>query len=293
MIRAEQVTKRYGRFRAVDDVSFSIARGESVALWGTNGAGKTTLIRCVLGVARFKGLVEVSGIDVSRRGKAARSLIGYVPQELAFHDDARVAPSLAFFGSLRRVDARAPARSLDAVGLTGHEHKRLRDLSGGMKQRLALAIALLSDPPVIVLDEPTSNLDAGGRAEVVAALGAQRQRGKTIVFASHRHEEVRALADRVIVLESGRVAREASPGDLWPTDHGARLLRVVVAGCTDEEAAEALRRAGHAVTLNGRGVCVRVRADHKAEPIESLVRANIRVRDLELLDAPAIEEAAS
>lgn len=207
MIRVEGVTKRFGRFAAVDDVSLQIAEGESLALWGANGAGKTTLIRCALGLLRFRGRIEVGGQDVLRRGKHARLQVGYVPQELGFQDDLRVLEAVGFFARLKglgRVDAVAP---LESVGLGGHERKRIRELSGGMKQRLALAIALLGDPPVLLLDEVTASLDAVGREEFVGALERLSGAGRTMLFASHRVEEVAALADRVAVMERGRVRR--------------------------------------------------------------------------------------
>ncbi len=284
MIAATRVTKTYGRFRAVDGASFELSPGESLALWGSNGAGKTTLIRCVLGITRFRGSVTINGVDVSRRGKIARSMIGYVPQELAFHDDARVGPSLMFFAGLRRVSSRAASRSLESVGLAGNERKRLRDLSGGMKQRLALAVALLSDPPVIVLDEPTSNLDASGRSEVADSLRAQRALGKTMIFASHRPDEVRALASRVLVMERGRVARDTTPEELWGSGGDPSVMRIMVEGAGEQVAAEILRRAGHKVSLNGHGLCVTVEEHRKAAPIESLFRADVRVRDIEFLE---------
>jgi len=284
MISVKAVTKKYGRFKAVDTASFELEAGESLALWGSNGAGKTTLIRCILGITRFRGSIEIDGVEVGRQGKIARSLIGYVPQELSFHDDARVGSSLMFFAGLRRVSSDATAKSLEAVGLAGQEHKRLRDLSGGMKQRLALAIALLSDPPVIVLDEPTSNLDASGRRDVADSLHAQRARGKTLVFASHRPDEVIALASRVLVMERGRIERDTTPQQLWPHDTTSRMIRIVVDGAPDETAADILRRAGHTVSLNGNGLCVSVEPHRKAEPIESLFRAQVRVRDIEFVE---------
>lgn len=293
MIRVERVTKRFGRFTAVDGVSFEMGAGESLALWGSNGAGKTTLIRCLLGVTRFSGSVHIGGLDVRRRGKAARSLIGYVPQELAFHDDARVGPSLLFVAGLRRVDRRAAAGALASVGLSGTEAKRLRDLSGGMKQRLALAVALLSDPPVIVLDEPTSNLDASGRDEVIDALRSQRGRGKTLVFASHRLEEVVALADRVVVMAKGRITNDGAPGAIWPQESQTRTLRIRVTGVTEQAAAEILRRAGHDARVNGHGLCVSVEHGRRAAPIESLVKADVPVRDFEILGEGGVREDAS
>lgn len=284
MIRANKITKRFGRVEAVSSVSFDLADGGSIALWGSNGAGKTTLIRCLLGVIRFRGSATIGDVSVRRRGRHARALVGYVPQELAFHDDARLGAAMMFFATLRGVTRGRAADSLEAVGLSGHERKRVRDLSGGMKQRLALAVALLSDPPLIILDEPTSNLDAAGRGEVVATLQRLRASGKTLLFASHRPDEVISLADRVLVMERGKVVRDTTPSELWPTEKPVQVVRLYLTMANEADAAERLREAGHAVHLNGHGLCVAVPRDRKAEPIATLARSQIEVRDIEVLD---------
>jgi len=294
VIEARNISKRFGRVAAVDGVSFELGSGESLALWGSNGAGKTTLIRCLLGVVRFGGEASLGGVSVRRDGRRARSLVGYVPQELAFHDDVRVGSAMLFFAGLRRAEAGSVAGSLASVGLVGQERKRVRDLSGGMKQRLALAIATLADPPIIVLDEPTSNLDAAGRGEVVESLGRLRASGKTLVFASHRPDEVITLADRVLVMEHGRVLRDTTPAELWPGEAGVRVVRLYLredaGGGGEERAARVLREAGHAVHLNGHGLCVAVPRDRKAGPIHTLESSQIEVRDMEFLDEVAVPQ---
>ncbi len=287
MIVADAVTKRFGHVTAVDHVHLRIEHGQAVALWGSNGAGKTTLIRCLLGIVRFGGAITVNGHDARRQGKQVRAVIGYVPQELAFHDDMRLGAAMSFFARLRAVPRNRAWELLDRVGLSHQERKRLRDLSGGMKQRLALAIALLSDPPIIVLDEPTSNLDATGRAEVVDTLKSLKHEQKTIVLASHRADEVTTLADRVLVMEQGRLIRDTSPDGLWPADAGVQTVRLHVADGAENGAAAILRDAGHVVNLNGNGLCVAVPRDRKAGPIRILACANVDVRDFEVLDDPA------
>jgi len=283
MIQASHVTKAFRKVIAVNDLSFELEGSDALALWGSNGAGKTTFIRCLLGIFPFKGTVTINGINVAKKGKLARSLVGYVPQELAFHDDAKLGSSILFFAKLRKVDARAAAEALAKVGLDGHEHKRVRDLSGGMKQRLALAIALIADPPIIVLDEPTSNLDESGRSEVVETLMNLRQMGKTLLFASHRPDEVLALASRVLVMEKGKLISDTTPAELWPTDSPLQTLRLHISMGTDESAATVLRNAGHAVNLNGHGLCVSVPRNRKGEPMSVLSKASIEVRDFEIL----------
>jgi ABC-type multidrug transport system ATPase subunit len=210
MIQIDGVRKRFGRARVLDGVSFDVLTGQSVALWGSNGAGKTTLIRCVLGLIDFEGGVRVAGLDVRREGKRVRRLLGYVPQELAFYDDFRVIEAARFLARLRGADVGACEAGLASLGLAEHARKRVRELSGGMKQRLALSVALLNDPPVLVLDEPTSNLDSAGRRSLMELLLRVKGMGKTILFISHRPEEVRGLADRVLTLESGRVLTDVT-----------------------------------------------------------------------------------
>ena len=284
MISAHHVTKRFRRTLAVSDVSFDLEPGAALALWGSNGAGKTTLIRCILGVFRFRGAITIDGIDVRARGRSARALVGYVPQELSFHDDTRLGSAIAFFARLRGVGVDRARDALRTVHLAGHERKRVRDLSGGMKQRLALAVALVSDPPVIVLDEPTSNLDASGRADVMDALRDLKSRGKTIIFASHRPEEVALLADRVLVMDKGRVIAEREPREMWGDHSRSRRMRLRVPTDAEPAAFEALRSAGVDVHLNGHGLCVTTLVDRKATPIHVLARASIEVCDFEILD---------
>jgi len=186
-------------------VSFDVARGEAVALVGPNGSGKTSVIRCLLGLVPFTGYAAIGGRDVVREPVAARVQVGYVPQRAAF-GDARAAEPLAFVARLRGVDARRAVGLLDAVGLAAHAGERVRTFSGGMQQRLALAVALVGEPPVLLLDEPSASLDADGQRTFFDIVGRLRGRGQTLVLASHRAEEVESLTDRVVRLDRGRVA---------------------------------------------------------------------------------------
>jgi nitrous oxidase accessory protein len=214
MLAIAGLTKRFGRFTAVDGVSFELAPGEAVALWGDNGAGKSTLLKCLLGLTRFKGAVSVDGHDTVAEAKLTRSRIGYVPQELALYPEWTGREFLAFLAKLKRVAPERVDVALAEVGLTAHGAKAVGSLSGGMKQRLALAAALLSDPPLLVLDEITSNLDANGREGLLRVLTRLRAAGKTILFTSHRRDDVVRLADRVVVLERGKAARLADPEEI-------------------------------------------------------------------------------
>lgn len=285
MITISEVTHRFGRTTAVDGVSLKIEAGDSVALWGTNGAGKTTLLRCVLGLLAFQGSISVGGFDVRRRGKQARQLIGYVPQEIGLYDDLGVDEAIHFFGHLKGLGKINISGALAHVGLDGHHHKRVRELSGGMKQRLALAIAILGDPPVLLLDEVTASLDAVGREEFVGLLERLSGSGRTLLFASHRAEEVASLARRVAFLERGRlVGVKPSEDFLSSVGYGAQLH--IFLGMESRAAAlRSLADGGFSPRMNGVGVIVPVSPDRKAVPFRVLADAGIPVHDFEIITA--------
>jgi ABC-type multidrug transport system ATPase subunit len=277
MIRIESLTKRFGRAAAVHGVSLRVAPGESVALRGGNGAGKTTIIRCVLGLMRFQGRITVGGFDVLRHGKRARSLVGYVPQELGFYDDLCVSAAVCFFARLKGVPIANVDEVLAGVGLAGHGHKRVRELSGGMKQRLALAVALLGDPPVLVLDEVTASLDACGREEFVALLCRLSHSGRAMLFASHREEEVATLATRVVTLDKGKIVSDQAPGQ------GSATLHLHMDPAVRVPAVNLLRSHGFEPRFNGVGLLLPVPAQRKAEPFRILGEGHIAITDFEVL----------
>ena len=280
-----ELTKIFGRYRspvtAVDHLSFSVDSGDAVALWGPNGAGKTTIIKCLLGLLRYRGEVQVGGCDSRRQGKAARRLMGYVPQEITFHDDLSVAQTMDFYARLKKVDRERIRDVLVQVELTEHVPKKIRALSGGMKQRLALAIALMANPPVLLLDEPTSNLDAAGRDQFLHLLSQLKGEGKTILFTSHRLEEIKTLSTRVLVLEHGRLMLTSSASELAEHLGLQARLRLFVSSREREQALEVLTASGLRASANGRGLLVDVSPTHKALPIRLLEQAEITVEDFE------------
>lgn len=207
-IEAQHVRKLYAAQRGIRDISFSLRRGESVALWGANGAGKTTLLRCILGENVDGGALRVFGHLPSPHDRAGRSLIGYAPQHLPDFD-ARVGEIAEMVAALRGAGPSEAARVLNLVQLGGERARFVSELSGGMRQRLSVALALIGDPPLLLLDEPTAGLDRQSRESVIALLKQERARGKTLLFTSHLLEDVRALADTVITLEDGGIVESA------------------------------------------------------------------------------------
>jgi heme ABC exporter ATP-binding subunit CcmA len=191
-------------------VSFTIARGESVALVGPNGSGKTSILRCLLGLVPFAGTVTIDGHDAVREPVAARTHLAYVPQRPAY-GEASVEEVLGFVAKLRRIEPARVTAALADAGLAAHARKPARILSGGMQQRLSLAVALLSRAPIVLLDEPSASLDREGQESFFALVARLRARGDTLLLASHRPEEVDRLTDRVLHLDGGRLVPAPAP----------------------------------------------------------------------------------
>ena len=219
MISATDLCLALGGRVILDHVSFKIARGESVALVGPNGSGKTSVLRCLLGLVPFQGRASIDGHDVVREPVAARARLGYVPQKAAAFGDARAAEVLSFVAKLRRIAPPRIAETLRAVGLEEHANERVRTFSGGMQQRLSLAVALLGNAPVMLFDEPSASLDREGQEAFFDVVGELRRSGHTLLLASHRAEEVECLTDRVLHVDRGRLASALEPQ--------TRLARVI------------------------------------------------------------------
>ena len=286
-IVAHNVSKAYKKLRVLQGVSFEAIPGEALALWGANGAGKTTLLKAILGLIEFQGQILVDGCDVRRQGKIARRSIGYVPQEFVFYD-MRVVEAMQFYARLKQVPSARIPQLLEKLELSEHAGKAVSALSGGLRQRLALAIALLADPPVLVLDEPMANLDARARREYLGVMLGLRNEGKTILFASHRFEEVNYLANRLLVLEPGQAA-EAIDIDTLRRRYLPELNLVLwIAEERRPAALSCLQSEGFHAHLNGRGtVVVTVTEERKMVPFETLQACQIPVLNFDVEEVQA------
>ncbi len=242
VLSLQNVTKRYGRVTALDGVSFELPAGCIVALLGPNGAGKTTTFKCTLGITEFQGDITVAGKSVKRHGRSVRESTGYLPQSPAFLGDDTCAEVLRFLADLRHVPASRIDEHLDRVNLLEQRDVPSDQLSGGMRQRLALAAALLSDPPLLLLDEPTASLDSESRRQFHELLVQLRSEGKTIVLSTHFVEHMAELADRVIILQAGKVVLDRPVSELWST--AGRRFNVYLNGTAPRAFLDALRSVG-------------------------------------------------
>lgn len=293
MIEVKGVTKYFGNIKAVDSVSFNVERGEAVALLGPNGAGKSTLIKCTLGLLNFTGEIMLNGISIKGDPKEAKTLIGYVPQESVFYD-MKTVEILRFFGTIRRVNKERIGEVLDIVSLREHALKNASALSGGMRQRLSFAIALLSDPSILILDEPTSNLDAHGRADFLKLIRELKRNGKTVLFSSHRLDEVDYLADRALVMKTGRLVLESPPQRLAERLGLKIRMAIKVPQSSLKPALELLNREGFDnIGLNGNSkLYIEITSKERILPLKALLLAEIPIDDFSV-EEPSMEKIMS
>jgi len=215
-LAVDGLVKRYGERTIVDGLSFGIRRGECYGLLGPNGAGKTTTLRVLLGLTPYDaGRIEVLGLDVPRQARQARMRMGVVPQMDNLDPDFTVEENLLVFGryfGLRdaAVRARIP-ELLEFAALASKARARIGELSGGMKRRLTLARAMINDPELIVMDEPTTGLDPQARHLIWERLKALLARGKTILLTTHFMDEAERLCHRLGVIDRGRLIAEGAP----------------------------------------------------------------------------------
>ncbi len=218
LLDVEGLGKSFGALVAVSDVSFAVAPGELVGVLGPNGAGKTTTVSMIAGlVTPDRGEVRIGGRPLAGDTDPLKRRIGLVPQDLALYDELTARDNLRFFGALYRLRGGAldvaVASVLGLVGLADRARDRVRTFSGGMKRRLNLAAGLLHDPDVLILDEPTVGVDPQSRNAIFDNLEALKARGKALLYTTHYMEEAERLADRIVILDHGRViADDTLPG---------------------------------------------------------------------------------
>ena len=247
IIRARGLMKRFGELVAVDGIDFSVARGECFGLLGPNGAGKTSTIRMINCVSpTTAGELLVDGMDVMKDGRRIKSILGIVPQDENLDPDLTVWQNLAVYARYFDIPApearRRAEESLELFQLLDRRNEIVDNLSGGMKRRLIVARALINQPKILVLDEPTTGLDPQARHLVWRKLRFLRSQGITILLTTHYMEEAAHLCDRLVVLHQGRILTEGRPSDLVKQHVGRQVLEVRLENGRRQAALELLRR---------------------------------------------------
>ncbi|MPZ80841.1 MAG: ATP-binding cassette domain-containing protein [Actinophytocola sp.] len=267
--------KHYGQVRAVDGVDLAIAPGEVVALLGPNGAGKSTTVDMLLGLTKpDAGTVTVFGS--SPRDAVAAGSIGAMLQGGALLDDATVGETVAMVASLHR----APLPVTEALRRAGIEDlaaRRCNKLSGGQKQRVRFAVALVSDPDLLVLDEPTAAMDVASRRDFWRSMHSYTESGRTVLFATHYLEEAENYADRVVLMRAGHIVADGSVAEVTSLVAG-RMIRAAVPGATDR----AIRMLPAVSEVEVRGDLVSISATDSDATLRALLATFPQARDIEV-----------
>lgn len=280
-IQVNKLTKKFKDCVAVNDVSFEVGRGETFALLGPNGSGKTTTLKCLVGLTLpTTGSISVDTFDVVRNGREAKRLLSFLPQRLAFSDQLTGREVLEFYCRLRRISPQRIEETLNTPDFhfNGFFDKSVSQFSGGMIQRLGLAVACLPDAPVLVLDEPTVSLDPKGALEFREFLASLKRQGKTILFSSHMLADVEQLADRVGIMVGGRLVALQSIATLRNELAASARLRVVLTK-VESTSLEAASRAGAGeVSVDGNSLLMNARPEGRLDILRAIETAGGQIQ---------------
>ena len=299
-VAIQNLTKNYNNFRALDNVSFAIKRGEIFGYIGPNGAGKTTTMKILIGlITDFQGEVLIGGYRVPKQKDEIHKLLGYLPQNVAFQEWRTVNHALKIFGKLSglkdtEIEGRIP-EILDLLSLSDMRHKKISQLSGGMTQKVGLAQALLHNPKLLVLDEPLGGLDPLSRHQfkkIVLELG---KKGTTILFSSHILSDVQDIADRIGILSRGRLRQIGTLNELESRLSPQKVVEVLLPYSTDKwQEFRSIKNVKSAMQSSPGRVLVNLEVGADADEviddiIQSIARLKIKVRGITLL-SPSLDE---
>ena len=264
-IEVRNLTKRFGRFTAVDDISFTVRRGEIFGFLGANGAGKSTTIRMLCGLlGSTSGTALVGGFDINTRPEQVKAHIGYMSQRFSLYEDLTVLENIAFFGGVYGIpDAQARERAawvVEMAGLRGREHSLTRELSGGWKQRLALGCAILHRPPIVFLDEPTGGVDPVSRRAFWELINTLSEEGMTVFVTTHYLDEAE-YCNTITLIQAGRLIASGSPREL--KERHIRNPMLEVACDRVIEAMDLLQREPWALETSVFGTCLHVSVEEE------------------------------
>lgn len=287
VIEVEGLCKRYGRLVAVDHVSFSVEAGECFSLLGPNGAGKTTTVEVLEGIRpKTAGRVYVLGMDVEREARRIKRRIGVVPQSFEAFERLTVQENVELIASI--YDSRLEAkRILERLGLWESRKRLYRDLSGGMQRRVAIAMALVNNPELVFLDEPTTGLDPEARRETWRVIEELKREGRTVLLTTHYLEEAQRLSDRSAIMVMGRIAAIGEPARLAAA-HGGKT-RIIIHR-PSARTIDTLRELGLELSEMNGAACIKTSSrEEVARIITTLYSAGVE-EEIEIRQ-PSLEDA--
>ncbi|MFQ5552567.1 MAG: ATP-binding cassette domain-containing protein [Thermoplasmata archaeon] len=289
-IEATGIVKTYGDLRAVDNLDLSVPQGIVFALLGPNGAGKTTTVEILEGLRRTtSGSARVLGHDITRSYEDIRQIVGILPQDFEPFDRLTAREHIRYFAGLfgRSLDGEEMARILASVSLQERADAQARKLSGGEKRKLGIALALVGNPQLVFLDEPTTGLDPAARRDLWKVVEGLREEDRTVVLTTHYIEEAEALANDVAIMVRGQIVASGSPASLLDEHTDTKEIRLVGVG---SDSLDTLRGQGLTVTPDGEDLIIETRsADDLSEVFRLISQGGLVVRDV-VTTRPSLED---
>jgi ABC-type multidrug transport system ATPase subunit len=290
-IDVQHLTKTYADFTAVNDISFQVQKGEVFGFLGPNGAGKTTTIKSILDLTHAdRGMIRINGYDIKAQGKQAKQLIGYMPEKVAFYDNLTALQNLMFYAEIKHVTKEECMHLIIEYGLGEAGKKRVGKFSKGMVQRLGMARAVLGNPPILILDEPTGGLDPRGVVLIRDKILEMKKKGTTIFVSSHILSEVQEVCDRVGIINKGALVAEDSVDGLSKKLNLKPLIMVTV-DAVNPKIEEAVRKLPGVdqVTVQKNTLQIVCDGAMKAKVILAITNAGGNIQNLQTKE-PSLEE---
>ncbi len=292
MLEVRDLEKSYGPLKVLRGVNLRVEGGQIYSLVGKNGAGKTTTIRCIMGFLNpNRGSVKVDGKEVRKNLKYVHRITGYVPQRVSLPPDLRVEEVLYFTADIRNADRKKADAILEEVGLQGDRTKRVRELSGGMLQRLGIALALMSEPKFLIMDEPLLNLDPYWQEYLKKKLQELKKKNTAILLSIHNLKDAEEISDVIGILSQGRIIQEGSPLDLRRLMQIHSVMRILPDGDL-ERAYRLLQEKGFSPSIANFWITLSITSEEKAKVMDLLKENGITIKDVYIEEVP-LEEVIS
>jgi ABC-2 type transport system ATP-binding protein/Cu-processing system ATP-binding protein len=290
MVKVDSLVKLYNGHRAVDGISFDVERGEVFVLLGPNGSGKTTTLRIMVGLTRpTSGRIFINDLDVWEKQKQARTFMSYLPQRVSLPENLSAKEVLTFYSQLRGEPRERVGQTLRLMRLNGEMNKHIGELSGGLLQRVALAIAFLPDIDIFIFDEPTVNLDSEGLAQFRALVKRLKEEGKIVIMASHLLSEVEELADRVAVMNNGRLLALERMEELRKEVISAFRTWVVLINAREEYVAIAMQSGATKAEFDEDTLILESAPENRINILKALEEAGARIERFGTTEPPLEE----
>jgi len=285
-IEVKEVSKIYGSQKALDTVSFSIQKGEIVGFLGPNGAGKSTMMKIITCfLPQSSGSVKVCGFDVSEDPMEVKKRVGYLPEHNPLYLDMYVKEYLGFIAGLHKIEGKKErvAEIIEQVGLQVEQHKLIGALSKGYRQRVGLAQALIHDPEVLILDEPTTGLDPN-QIEEIRNLIKKVGKSKTVMMSTHIMQEVEAVCDRVIIVNKGNLVADDSSGEISKSKNNEFVLKVEVGSAVTEQQLTAIQGVVKAHNVSGNNWVLGASEDIRDAVFKFSVKQDLSVLEIQKVE---------